>query len=241
MCTVTFIPSGGKIFLVSNRDEKHSRGDAIKPSIYQSSTGQVLYPKDADYGGSWISIHQNGNAAVLLNGAIKPHTSEPPYRRSRGLILLDLFKETSIVSAFGTISLGKIEPFTVVLWEKGKLWEGRWDGHTRQLIAIDKSLPHIWSSVTLYDEDVRTRREKWFSDWLLSHPNPSLEDIIDFHQVTGEGDLYNDLLMNRNGHLYTVSITGMEMQAGYGKMLYKDLRHGFDHFSGLSLSIPVAL
>jgi hypothetical protein len=241
MCTVTFIPSGGKIFLVSNRDEKHSRGDAEKPVIYSSSTGQSLYPKDADCGGSWISMHENGNAAVLLNGAIQPHVSAPPYRRSRGLILLDLFQEPSIVSAFGSISFGNIEPFTVVLWEKGKLWEGRWDGHTRQLIAKDKSLPHIWSSVTLYDEEVRTRREKWFNEWMLSNPDPSLEDIMDFHQVTGEGDQYNDLLMNRDGQLYTVSITGMEMEAGYGRMLYKDLRQGFEHFSGLSLSMPVAL
>jgi hypothetical protein len=225
MCTVTFIPTDGKVFLVSNRDEKHSRADALSPMVYAASSGKLLYPKDGEAGGTWIALHESGNAAVLLNGGWEIHTPDPPYRKSRGLILLDLIQAGSPVSSFLSIDLLNIEPFTVVCLDNGKLWEGVWDGKNRHLSGKDETRPHIWSSVTLYDADIRARREGWFREWLIKYNDPLLKDILDFHQFTGDGDKQNDLLMNRNDHLYTVSITGMEIGKNKGKMLYNDLRN----------------
>ena len=50
-------------------------------------------------------------------------------------------------------------------------------------------------------------------------------DILDFHRNTGDGNLHNDLLMNRGGNLYTVSITAMEIGKTNGEMVYMDLRN----------------
>ncbi len=236
MCTVTFIPSRDKIFLVSNRDEKHTRMDAHEPVAYSSPGGHVLYPKDAEAGGTWIAMHANGNAVVLLNGGTDAHIADPPYRKSRGLVLLDLIVEPSPASAFLSLDLYNIEPFTVVCWDNGKLLEGVWDGENRHISRKDETRPHIWSSVTLYDRDIRTRREGWFREWLIACKDPVLEDILHFHQFTGEGDQHNDLLMNRNGELYTVSITGMKIGKDNGEMIYKDLRNNRLSISGLMFS-----
>jgi hypothetical protein len=59
--------------------------------------------------------------------------------------------------------------------------------------------------------------------WLNKTPHPSQEDILQFHQFTGDGDINNDLMMNRDGKMLTVSVTGIELDKCSGKMQYKDL------------------
>src|SRR5215207_9549701 len=90
MCTVTCIPAGDKIFITSNRDEKHWRSNALPPAVYAATSGNLLFPKDGDAGGTWIAAHENGNAIVFLNGGFIAHTPKPPYRKSRGLVLTNL-------------------------------------------------------------------------------------------------------------------------------------------------------
>jgi hypothetical protein len=224
MCTVTFLPSGDGVFLVSNRDEKHDRAEALAPAAYTFSGGRIIFPKDADAGGTWIAMHENGNAVVLLNGGLEPHQSQPPYRRSRGLILLDVLGNEHPVGAFKDINLEGVEPFTTVMWVDNRLYEGIWDGAEKYLSEKDSQIPHLWSSVTLYDEVIRARRRNWFDKWLATNKAPGLEDMLHFHQFTGEGDAENDLLMNRNGQMLTVSITGIQLARGEGEMVYLDMK-----------------
>ncbi|MEJ0104483.1 MAG: hypothetical protein WDO19_18800 [Bacteroidota bacterium] len=44
-----------------------------------------------------------------------------------------------------------------------------------------------------------------------------------FHQFTGDGDNHNDLAMNRDGKVFTVSITGVEIADQKAMMTYLDL------------------
>lgn len=225
MCTVTFIPSKHHIFLTSNRDEKNVRASAVYPAVYEFSSGKILFPKDADAGGTWISVHQNGNAIVLLNGGLVKHIPAPPYRKSRGLILLELIDNYEPYQAFVKLDLDNIEPFTVIIWEYGNLYECRWDGSAKYTKRPDPSLPHIWSSVTLYTPEVIAKREGWFSDWLIKNPMPSQDDILMFHQFTGDGDDHHDLQMNRDGETYTVSITSLNLENKKTLVRYLDLKN----------------
>ena len=228
MCTVTFIPvphkDGKKIYLTSNRDEKHWRSSALPPAVYTSTSGRVLFPKDGDAGGTWIAAHENGQAIVFLNGGFVRHTPEPPYRKSRGLILLDLLHAHDPLTCFQTISLHRIEPFTAVIWNNGELFECRWDAQQKHSTRLNASQPHIWSSVTLYDPAVISKRKSWFLEWLQKNKQPSQHDILHFHQFTGDGDDHNDLRMNRNGHVFTVSVTSLEMADDNMLMHYLDLK-----------------
>jgi hypothetical protein len=123
------------------------------------------------------------------------------------------------------MSFEAIEPFTAVIWENERLYECIWDGQQKHFIEKDKNQPHIWSSVTLYNETIRSKRIQWFNQWLDQHPEPGLPDILHFHQFTGEGDAQNDLLMNRDGYVYTVSITGMQLSRTRGEMVYMDMKN----------------
>jgi hypothetical protein len=224
MCTVTFIPGRERIFFTSSRDESVFRGLALHPAVYAYKTGDLLFPKDSHAGGSWIALHENGNAVVLLNGAFINHVPNPPYKKSRGLILLELADSASPVEFFQKFNLHDIEPFTAIIWDDERLFESRWDAEHKYLKQLNASLPHIWLSATLYGDDVVGKRKKWFEKWLSKHPFPQMEDILFFHQFTGDGDEQNGLEMNRDGIIFTVSITGMELNHTGGTMHYIDMR-----------------
>jgi hypothetical protein len=224
MCTVTFIPAGDKIYLTSNRDEKHWRSAALPPSVYTFPSGRILFPRDGDAGGTWIAAHENGNAIVFLNGGRVKHTPAPPYRKSRGLILLDLIEGRTSYNSFLAVNLNNIEPFTAIIWDDGHLFECRWDGARKHHHELSHTKPHIWSSVTLYDEEVINRRRQWFAAWLKKLPRPDQQDILHFHQFTGDGDQHNDLMMNRDGLVFTVSVTSMSITDNLVSMHYVDTK-----------------
>lgn len=224
MCTVSFIPARGNIFITSNRDEKNSRGKALAPAVHNHHGSRLIFPKDAAAGGTWIAMKENGDAAVLLNGAFLCHLSEPPYRKSRGQVFLDVFATERPSWSFAKTDLSGIEPFTLVLLEKRCLYEFRWDGTERYCRQLSVSRPHIWSSATLYDGLVIKKREQWFASFLNSHPQPTQQDILNFHRFSGDGDTRNDLLMKRDNIYSTVSITGILLNEDRAVMRYIDLK-----------------
>jgi len=229
MCTVTYIPSNGKVFLTSNRDEKSWRLSAAPPQEYEIISGKVYFPKDTNAGGTWFAVHENGNAIVLLNGGFNFHESKPPYRTSRGLILLDLIQHDSPFDYFRSINLDEIEPFTLVIWQDDELFECRWDAEKKYAKQIDKSIPHIWSSVTLYNDETAAKRKAWFEEWLKERNQFMQSDILYFHQFTGDGDSHDDLMMNRDGKVFTVSITGVEISDHTAQMTYLDLQNNKEY------------
>ncbi len=224
MCTVSFIPVGDKFFITSNRDEKLNRKIAQAPKIHEYNGVKFLFPKDTNAGGTWIVMKENGDAAVLVNGAFINHSAEPQYRKSRGLILLDLLADEMPSTAFSKIDLKNIEPFTIVLFENKSLFEFRWDGVEKFGKQLSKQQAYIWSSATLYDGLTILKREKWFIEFLNQPIAPSQQTIINFHRFTGDGDSHNDLLMYRGGLHQTVSITSIELNINQAKMQYLDLK-----------------
>jgi hypothetical protein len=226
MCTVSFIPSGTNYFFTSSRDEQADRPMAVQPEQYVLNGYQILFPKDSKAGGSWIAVNEMGHVAVLLNGAVKAHQPEPPYRKSRGLVLIDLISSSSPVDSFEESDFSGIEPFTVILFENQQLWSGKWDGRMKWLESLNSLTPQIWSSVTLYDPVAVLKRENWFKDWFGRRAYPGTLDIIRFHQKGGAGDLENGILMNRNDRLFTNSISSIRLSPNSASFRYFDLRNG---------------
>ncbi len=222
MCTVTFIPYKDTVFITSNRDEQTLREPALAPAAYPFKTGNIFFPKDGRAGGTWIAMHSNGNTMVLLNGAFEKHKHQPPYRKSRGLIFLEILDSEDPVTQFDAIDLDDIEPFTLALWANKELHDLRWDGTKKYRQRKDATVPHIWSSAMLYDKAVIEKREHWFYEWLRGRESFTAEDIRKFHEFGGEGDKRTGLMMNLDGILQTVSITGMELSPGNASMYYRD-------------------
>ncbi|MBN8676110.1 MAG: NRDE family protein [Chitinophagales bacterium] len=226
MCTVSFIPVKDKFFLTSNRDEKYTRQKAIIPELITYKGSNIIFPRDADHGGTWIGLKENGDMGVLLNGAFLRHTASPPYRKSRGIIFLDVLATERPSVNFSKTDLTGIEPFTFILYEKNCLYEFRWNGIERYRRQLAANRPHIWSSVTLYDGTITRKREQWFAGFLNRNPNPTQTDILNFHRFSGDGDKRNDLLMSRDDVYSTVSISSILLTADRGSMKYIDLTTG---------------
>ena len=226
MCTVTFIPAGGNFFFTSNRDEQAGRQLADFPVVHEVKGQRLLFPKDPQGGGTWIGAHESGHIGVLLNGADFVHQPMTPYLKSRGLILLDLISNERPVRTFENADFNQIEPFTAILFENKKLYSCKWNGSKKGIVSHNELEPRIWSSVTLYDPISICKRESWFKKWITENPGPSAEQIIRFHLEGGNGDPFNDLLMNREGKLFTNSISSIRVSDDSASFHYQDLRRG---------------
>lgn len=225
MCTVTYIPqAGGQYILTTNRDEQASRSPQ-QLSVESREGATLIFPRDVGAGGTWIVTADSDRTVCLLNGAFEGHEHRPPYRRSRGLMVLDLFDFPSAEEFVAEYQFEGMEPFTMVMVEWGNLYELRWDERTAHFSRMDAGAPRIWSSSTLYPPAIRGKREQWFRRW---HPNngwPELDGILDFHHNAGEGDPWNDVVMNRHGVVQTVSISSVVRSTQSIEMRYEDLLH----------------
>ena len=235
MCTVTFIPLPDRIFITHNRDEKKVRSRALPPASFQVNGYTLLFPKDGQAGGSWIGVNENGHSAVLLNGAFEKHDPAPPYHKSRGLVFLDILASPDLLLAFQNIRLENIEPFTIILWNGEKLAECRWDALQKHVRMLDAAKNHVWSSSTLYADEIVSKRNELYSAWQSLHPLPSADDIIRFHFSEGDEDTKNGLRLNRNNLMLTVSITQVELTPASCKMKYYDLQDGSVFFQELPI------
>jgi len=221
MCTVSFVNSNGKIILTSNRDELVER-PSLEPRNYKVGTRNVFFPKDPKAGGTWFAVAENANVIVLLNGASEKHDWKPPYRKSRGLIVLDLIGSDSPISTWQTIDLDNIEPFTLVSYEQQKLHQLRWNGSEKESVELDPKHNYIWSSATLYPQNIRETRAQWFGQFLETKPNVNESEMFNFHRYTEDANHQNGLVMDR-GFLKTLSITQTVIENNQVHLLHHDL------------------
>lgn len=223
MCTVSFVNTGDKVIITSNRDEQVIRPNAIPPKNYFVNGKNVIYPKDPRAGGTWYVVDENGTVLVLLNGADEKHIVTAPYRKSRGLIVLDLIGDSSPKDFWNEIDLDHIEPFTLVLFQEQFLFQLRWNGECKEKIMLDSNESHIWSSTTLYPEVIRKERSSLFYSFLDKNPMTSEIEMYHFHRYTESKNQENGLVINRNNQLKTLSITQSVIEKNKVSILHYDL------------------
>lgn len=236
MCTVSFVQANGKIIITSNRDEKTLRPNAIEPQSYSINNKKIIFPKDNKAGGTWFAINEDGTVLVLLNGAEEKHQLQESYRKSRGLIVLDLISSATVLAEWDAIDLNNIEPFTLVLFENGKLYQLRWNEINKSKIELDIEKNHIWSSSTLYSATVRAERAHWFYTFLDAKPEVNEQELFNFHRYTETENTQHGLVINRNDLLKTLSITQAVIEKNKVAIHYNDLIAERD-FSNTFISI----
>lgn len=223
MCTVTLIPIRNKFVLTSNRDEAIGR-KTLPLSCYQINGKRMLFPKDQVAGGTWISVNEHKQMLCLLNGGFKNHVKMNHYRHSRGVVITDILSQKNLWLAMQNYNCENLEPFTLVgvNWQNElAFYEMVWDGEQKHLRVLDTSVPHIWSSSTLYTDQMKQMRVNWFDDYQLNNKiNES--SIVKFHKTGGIGNEFYDLLIKR-GDLQTRSITQVSIENDLPVMKYEDL------------------
>ena len=223
MCTVSFVNANGRIIITSNRDEKTLRPSAIEPKNYLINNKKIFFPKDNKAGGTWFAIDEQATVLVLLNGAEEKHILKESYRKSRGLIVLKLISNESALKEWQSIDLDNIEPFTLVLFEKQKLYQLRWNETEKNILKLDTSKSHIWSSSTLYSKEIRAKRASWFHAFLDTKPEVNASEMFNFHRYTEEANKEHGLVINRNDTLKTLSITQAIVEKNKVEIHYNDL------------------
>ena len=223
MCTVSFVNANGKIIITSNRDEKILRPNALEPQNYLINKKKIIFPKDKKAGGTWFAISEHSTILVLLNGADEKHVLKESYRKSRGLIVLELISSPLVVDEWETINLENIEPFTLVLFENQKLYQLRWNEIEKSALELDTTQSHIWSSSTLYSKEIREKRANWFYNFLDTKPEVNAEELFNFHRYTEAENTEHGLVINRNDALKTLSITQTVIEKNKVAIHYNDL------------------
>ncbi|PQJ75907.1 NRDE family protein [Polaribacter gangjinensis] len=223
MCTVSFLPLDTNDFiLTSNRDETPLR-KTIAPDFYIENNATLLYPKDAFAGGTWIGASNQKRLICLLNGAFEKHQRKAFYRKSRGIIVTELLAVEDAVSEIQQTNFIDIEPFTLVLidFKNGlKIYELVWDGEEKHFQQLENT-PKIWSSATLYNEDMKLERQSWFADWLQENKVFSQDKILAFHKDASKGTKETAIKMKRT-FVETVSITSIKKTTENVEILYED-------------------
>lgn len=192
------------------------------PQVEIRNGKKIIFPKDPEGGGTWFAVDERGTVGILLNGAFQKHIPVYSYRKSRGLILLDLVNAQDGVYYFQTTGLIDIEPFTIVFFQNKKLYELRWDGHQKHFQQLDNHNNYIWSSVTLYSDKIISKRKMLFEDFIASKSFINSQSIYDFHK-NAHGDHKNGFVINRRNGIKTQCITQAIFQQDSITLCHYDL------------------
>jgi uncharacterized protein with NRDE domain len=221
MCTVIYYPGNEGALFSSCRDEDPGRAAALLPGFYKAGNTVSVYAKDEAAGGTWAGMNEEGNVIILLNGAFEKHEREKEYRKSRGLIVKELLFVADPIKEWASYDLQNIEPFTLVIWSRKKLYEAVWDGRQKHIFHQDAGKPNIWSSSTLYDNAVKKIRRQWFIEGVQNNAFSDAGSLQSFLLAHNEAN--NGFVMKRNERLATLSIACFTVQEKQVSMYYNDL------------------
>ncbi len=224
MCTLTFIPlSKTDFILTSSRDEQPGR-KTLPPALYRSDSVEIVYPKDAQAGGTWLGISSHKRLVNLLNGAFEPHNHKSTYRLSRGIVVKHFLEVNDIHKGIAEFDFKGIEPFTIVLitWHNSlKIFTLIWD---EKVLHYNELKPdyYIFSSSQLYSKDMKQKRESWFTNFKLQNDFIA-QKVWNFHYKAGDGNKSSDLIMDRV-FVKTVSISQIIKKNQRIQFKYKELQ-----------------
>ena len=228
MCTVSIFPGeeNSNSFLLSfNRDEAVDR-QTFAPERQNVNGCEMIFPKDAVAGGTWLGVSERKRLVGIMNGEFKAHKRNPPYRKSRGVVVKEFLAAEAIKNYAENYDFEGIEPFTMILadWSVDlEINEMVWDAKKLHIKNIPLK-PQIWSSSPLYDSNMKKQREDWFDDF-RENSKITAETIWSFHHEAGIGDHHIDLIVDR-GFLKTQSISQIEISENKKQFKYEELATG---------------
>ncbi|HUH35821.1 MAG TPA: NRDE family protein [Moheibacter sp.] len=179
MCIVSiFSQKNGDFILTHNRDESH-----LRPTSEAVSTQEIFHkkytgPKDLVSGGTWI-YYSKSFVCCILNGEYQKHSHQPPYRKSRGLVLLDVLKYASFDAFSQQENFEGIEPFTLIflhrLTTEKKILV--WDGANKHIEDVSEQEIIVRSSSPLYNAAEKMEHQMQFEHL----KNNNAEEIYQLH------------------------------------------------------------
>lgn len=219
MCTVSYIPQNNDFILTSSRDESVNRPTST-PKKRRLNKESLIYPKDSKSGGTWIASSKS-RILCLLNGKIHK-TVNALTKISRGQILLDNFKFLNTKDFLKQIPLKYVEPFILLqvdFAKKTHIQEFNWNGEKLTVRSLDDTIPHLWTSTSLYSNEVKQKRHDLLLDWETKNQG---NNPIDFHLYLKENNPELFEIKKKKNNILTTSITSVEIKDKKVSFLYSD-------------------
>lgn len=218
MCTVTWSPTNDGYQLFFNRDERRSRVEALPPQLETSAGRSWLAPRDAEAGGTWVTVNEAGWTVGLLN--LYQAEAALPSREgktSRGLLVRSLAparNREEVAARLLEHDLAVFLPFTLVVASPdGDVaayeWDGREAGVWRPASAPIVSSGHDVVGAT-------AARRRLFAEL---GPTPGFADLLAFHRSHEPAKGAYSPCMHR-ADAKTVSLTAVRVSRDVTEMAY---------------------
>lgn len=235
MCTVSFIKTGNNFVFTSNRDEHIARPKAHQPVVQEKNGISVLLPQDAHGGGTWFAMNNLGTICILLNGAYTNYRRKNGYKKSRGLIVMDIISNPNTMKFLKTIDLYNIAPFTLVLFYNMELFEFRWDGQKLYKKPMSEHHPNIWSSATLFSFEEQKHKRFLFKNSTQKDKLTCSEKLLALHKTP---DKDGGFCIDRPSGHKTVSVSQAIFCTNRIQFLYHDVLQGKHQETRMNLKLP---
>jgi len=229
MCTVTLVPYDDGFRLVSNRDERRNRAEAMTPTVHRLAHGAAIYPVDPVGGGTWVGVNDVGLAAALLNrtidSSVSPDDAAP---RSRGLVIPRLLGCHSLSDALETAA--RLDPaeyglFRLVIVQRNVGVVLTSDGFEISLDTVTMSQPFMLTSSSLGDAVVEAPRRRLFERLLLKDGGALAAAQARFHDHQWRARPHISVRMERSD-ARTVSRTCVTVTSRIIELAYDQLGSG---------------
>jgi hypothetical protein len=200
MCTVSWRTHEEGYDLLFNRDELHSRGIETPPSVSHRQGTEIIAPRDADRGGTWISLNAFGITCCLLNDYAPGSTSPDAPSLSRGEIVSGCARAACTGDAHALVldqPLHQIAPFyLLVIAAREPPLLLHWQG-TRLNPLATKGLMPMLSSSSFSPRSVIASRRRRFAEAVGCSHRADLADLEGFHRRHDPAEGAHSVLMRR--------------------------------------------
>ena len=142
--------------------------------------------------------------------------------------------EEQYVSFIEEFDFLDIEPFTLILVDWGlqlETYELVWDGEKKHFNKLNQE-PKIWSSSTLYTDEMKQLRKQWFKDWLQKNKIFNQDNILKFHKSENLGTPETSIKMKRD-FVETVSVTSVIKEESKVSISYFDFLEKLEKLSNV--------
>ena len=180
MCIISFYKENDQVILTHNRDESISRvaSPQVEKRVWEGKT--YFAPVDQEKQGTWIFYNEDYIACILNGGKTKPTTLKSTYRKSRGLILLDVMKYENVIEYARNEDFTDIAPFTMFIYDlKNKKTNLLfWDEKELEINYLSENNFVFRCSSTLYTSENMHDLEKLFPKF----NEVTSDEIFSLHQ-----------------------------------------------------------
>lgn len=219
MCTVTVVADGCGTRLLCNRDERHTRPEALAPRVRRTSAGLAMFPIDPEGGGTWVAVNDAGLGFALLNDDGAAAGAE-----SRGRIILELLgcPDLAAIRRCAEAVRRAWSPHRLLVADGEQVLELRIGPSKVEVTAHALDRPRLFTSSSLGRALVESPRRALFDRMVLNVADQRLGQEA-FHRHRWADEPHLSVHMRRHDAA-TQSVTAVELAPERLRMRYESTR-----------------